>query len=131
MISKDKSRVEHEKVCCTPNNDSKSTADNNEVVGDSANINSEPQDFCKAPLAAVDQEGQSISSQHRPKVYSDWSYAVRQSKLFVPNQYLLTNYCPIVDKISKALEDFTPPPCTDKESDSLLLEHFSTSLLRS
>ena len=122
------------KVCCTPNNDSKSTADNNEVVGDSANINSEPQDFCKAPLAAVDQEGQSISSQHRSKVYSDWSYAVRQSKLhlkFVLNQYLLTNYCPIVDKISKALEDFTPPQHTDKESDSLLTEHFSTSLLHS
>jgi len=31
---------------------------------------SEPQDICKAPLAEVDQEGQLIPSQNRPKVYS-------------------------------------------------------------
>jgi len=85
----------------------------------------------KAPLAVVDQEGQSIPLQYKPKLYSDWSYEIRQSRLllkFVPNQYLLTNYCPLVDKISKALDNFTPPPHTDTESDSLLREQFSTSL---
>ena len=80
----------------------------------------------------MDQEGQSIPSQHR--IYSDWSYAVRpQSKLhlkFVPDQYLLTNYCPIVDKVSKVLEHFTPLPSADKGSDSTLTEQFSMSLFR-
>ena len=134
MISEDKSKVEA-KVCCTPSNSSKYTVESSstdeESAGDSANI--KPQDFCKAPLAVVDQEGQPISSQRKLKVYSDWSYAVRQSKLhlkFVPNQYLLTSYCPIVDKISKAIEDFTPPPPNDKSSSSLLPECFSTVLFR-
>jgi len=125
-----------EKVSCMPNNDGESTDDASiagEGVGQSESCNIEPQDFFNAPLAVVDQEGQLIPSQNRPKVYSNWSYAVRQSKLhlkFVPDQYLLTNYCSIVDTISKAIDGFTPPPHTSQESDTLLPEHFSTSLFR-
>ena len=129
-----KSQIEPEEVCCMLNDDiSKSTADGSiagEDVGGNANIH-KPQDFCEAPLAVVDQEGQSIPSQHR--IYNNWSYTVRQSKLhlkFVPDQYLLTNYCPIVDKVSKVLEHFTPLPSADKGSDSTLTEQFSTSLFR-
>ena len=60
--------------------------------------NAKPQDFPKALLVVVDQEGHLKPPQ---EVFIDWSCANRQNKKhldFEPDQSLLTEYFPFVNK---------------------------------
>ena len=76
----------------------------------------------------MSQEGHSLPTHH--KVYSNWSYAARQSKLqlkFKPNQCLLTNYYLFIKRVAEIVEGIMAPS-TSTVPKINKVEDFSTSL---